>query len=144
MRFMMLVIPKGYEKAAPGTMPDSKKVEEMMKYNESLQKAGVLLSPAAALRTSIRWSTCATCCHDSRDASACASYPTYCPLAGRQRAKPLLPRRPARRPPPASPPRQLPAEPHARPMPTRALTRGADWRTDTLAQLPAPVLSGNS
>jgi hypothetical protein len=44
MRFMMLVIPKGYEKAAPGTMPDPKKVEEMMRYNESLQKAGVLLS----------------------------------------------------------------------------------------------------
>jgi len=43
MRFMMLVIPKGYEKAAPGTMPDAKLVEAMMKYNESLQKAGVLL-----------------------------------------------------------------------------------------------------
>lgn len=44
MRFMMLVIPKGYEKAAPETMPDAKRVAEMMKYNESLQKAGVLLS----------------------------------------------------------------------------------------------------
>ena len=44
MRFMMLVIPKGYEKAAPETMPDAKRVTEMMKYNESLQKAGVLLS----------------------------------------------------------------------------------------------------
>ena|SRR5689334_16135482 len=44
MRFMMLVIPKGYEKAAPGTTPDAKLVERMMKYNESLQKAGVLLS----------------------------------------------------------------------------------------------------
>ena len=44
MRFMMLVIPKGYEKAAPGTMPDAKAVEAMMKYNESLQKAGVLLA----------------------------------------------------------------------------------------------------
>ena len=43
MRFMMLMIPKGYEKAAPGTMPDAKAVEAMMKYNESLQKAGVLL-----------------------------------------------------------------------------------------------------
>jgi hypothetical protein len=41
---MMLVIPKGYEKAAPGTMPDAKAVEAMMKYNESLQKAGVLLA----------------------------------------------------------------------------------------------------
>jgi hypothetical protein len=41
---MMLMIPKGYEKAAPGTMPDPKAVAEMMKYNESLQKAGVLLA----------------------------------------------------------------------------------------------------
>ncbi len=44
MRFMMLMIPKGYEKAAPGTMPDAKAVSTMMKYNESLQKAGVLLA----------------------------------------------------------------------------------------------------
>jgi hypothetical protein len=43
MRFMMLMIPKGYEKAAPGTMPDAKAVAAMMKYNESLQNAGVLL-----------------------------------------------------------------------------------------------------
>ncbi|MEC5398689.1 YciI family protein [Uliginosibacterium sp. H1] len=44
MRFMMLMIPKGYETAAPGTMPDEKAVEAMMRYNESLQKAGVLLA----------------------------------------------------------------------------------------------------
>jgi hypothetical protein len=44
MRFMMLMIPKGYEKAAPGTVPDAGKVAEMMKYNEELQKAGVLLA----------------------------------------------------------------------------------------------------
>jgi hypothetical protein len=44
MRFMMLVIPKGYETAQPGTMPEAKAVEAMMKYNESLQKAGVLLA----------------------------------------------------------------------------------------------------
>ena len=43
MRFMMLMIPKGYEKAEPGTIPDAKAVAAMMKYNESLQKAGVLL-----------------------------------------------------------------------------------------------------
>ena len=43
MRFMMLMIPKGYEKAAPGTMPDAKAVAAMMQHNESLQKAGVLL-----------------------------------------------------------------------------------------------------
>jgi hypothetical protein len=41
---MMLMIPKGYEKAAPGAMPDAKAIAAMMKYNESLQKAGVLLS----------------------------------------------------------------------------------------------------
>ena len=44
MRFMMLMIPKGYEKAAPGTTPDAAAVSAMMKYNEALQKAGVLLS----------------------------------------------------------------------------------------------------
>jgi hypothetical protein len=44
MRFMMLMIPKGYEKAAPGATPDAKAVAAMMKYNESLQKAGVLLA----------------------------------------------------------------------------------------------------
>jgi hypothetical protein len=44
MRFMMLMIPKGYESAGPGTMPDAKAVEAMMKYNEALQKAGVLLA----------------------------------------------------------------------------------------------------
>ena len=44
MRFMMLMIPKGYEKAHPGAMPDAKAVAAMMKYNESLQKAGVLLA----------------------------------------------------------------------------------------------------
>ena len=44
MRFMMLMIPKGYENARPGTMPDVKQVEAMMKYNQSLQKAGILLA----------------------------------------------------------------------------------------------------
>ena len=44
MRFMMLMIPKGYENAAPGTSPDAKAVAAMMKYNEQLQKAGVLLA----------------------------------------------------------------------------------------------------
>lgn len=44
MRFMMLMIPKGYETAAPGTMPDAKAVEAMMKYNDELQKAGVLVA----------------------------------------------------------------------------------------------------
>ncbi len=44
MRFMMLMIPKGYESAAPGTLPAADAVETMMKYNESLHKAGVLLA----------------------------------------------------------------------------------------------------
>jgi hypothetical protein len=44
MRFMMLMMPKGYEKAQPGTMPDANAVAAMMKYNEALQKAGVLLA----------------------------------------------------------------------------------------------------
>ena len=60
MRFMMLMIPKGYEQAAPGTMPDAKAVAAMMKYNESLQKAGVLLAldglhpPSMGARVSFR------------------------------------------------------------------------------------------
>src|SRR5262245_16108266 len=44
MRFMMLMIPKGYGAATPGTMPDAAHVAQMMKYNESLQQAGVLLA----------------------------------------------------------------------------------------------------
>ncbi len=44
MRFMMLVIPEGYGDAEPGTMPDAEGVAAMMKYNEELQKAGVLRS----------------------------------------------------------------------------------------------------
>src|SRR5512136_2843146 len=44
MRFMMLMIPKGYEKSASGEMPDAKAVGAMMKYNKSLREAGVLLS----------------------------------------------------------------------------------------------------
>src|SRR5271156_4956691 len=44
MRFMMLMIPHGYETAKPGAMPTAEAVAAMMKYNESLKKAGVLLS----------------------------------------------------------------------------------------------------
>ena len=43
MRFMMLVIPKGYEKAPAGFAPPADLVARMTKYNESLKKAGVLL-----------------------------------------------------------------------------------------------------
>jgi hypothetical protein len=44
MRFMMLMIPKGYETAAPGSIPDAKAVGAMMRYNEQLREAGVLLA----------------------------------------------------------------------------------------------------
>jgi hypothetical protein len=60
MRFMMLMIPKGYESAAPGTVPDAKAVEAMMKYNEALRKAGVLLAldglhpPSMGVRVSFK------------------------------------------------------------------------------------------
>lgn len=58
MRFMMLVIPKGYETATPDQMPDPAQVAAMMKYNQSLADAGVLLSldglrpPSAGVRVS--------------------------------------------------------------------------------------------
>ena len=42
MRFMLLVIPKGYENAAPGTMPEADAVAEMMKFNRALKDAGIL------------------------------------------------------------------------------------------------------
>ena len=60
MRFMMLMIPGGYETAEPDRMPDPKAVEAMMKYNEELQKAGVLLAldglrpPSAGARVSFK------------------------------------------------------------------------------------------
>jgi len=41
---MLLMIPHGYENAAPGTVPDDvERVGSMMAFNESLQKAGVLI-----------------------------------------------------------------------------------------------------
>ena len=58
MRFMMLVIPKGYESAPPNQAPPADAVAKMMKYNEDLSKAGVLLSldglkpPSAGARVS--------------------------------------------------------------------------------------------
>jgi hypothetical protein len=58
MRFMMLMIPKGYEKAAPDFAPPAEHVAEMMKYNDELKKAGVLLAldglhpPSTATRVS--------------------------------------------------------------------------------------------
>jgi hypothetical protein len=41
---MMLMIPKGYETAAPDVELDPARVTEMMKYNEALQQAGVLIT----------------------------------------------------------------------------------------------------
>ena len=43
MRFMMLMIPKGYETAPPEVKLDPERVAAMVKYNEALQEAGVLL-----------------------------------------------------------------------------------------------------
>ena len=44
MRFMMIVIPKGYESAAPDAVPSAEAVAKMAAYNKSLQQAGVLLA----------------------------------------------------------------------------------------------------
>ena len=44
MRFMMLMIPKGYETAAPEIKLDPERVSAMMKYNQALKDAGVLLA----------------------------------------------------------------------------------------------------
>ncbi len=44
MRFMMLMIPRGYETAAPGAVPTAEAVAAMMKYNEELKAAGVLIT----------------------------------------------------------------------------------------------------
>jgi hypothetical protein len=58
MRFMMLMIPKGYETAVPGTMPDPAAVSAMMRYNNALKDAGVLITldglhpPSAGARVS--------------------------------------------------------------------------------------------
>lgn len=44
MRFMLLMIPQGYETAAPGTLPEAEAVAAMMKFNNDLQDAGVLVA----------------------------------------------------------------------------------------------------
>ena len=60
MRFMLLMIPGGYETAAPGTMPPVEAVEKMMRFNEQLKEAGVLVTldglhpPSAGARVSFR------------------------------------------------------------------------------------------
>jgi hypothetical protein len=58
MRFMMLMIPKGFETAPAKLELDAARVTEMMKYNKALQDAGVLLAldglhpPASGARVS--------------------------------------------------------------------------------------------
>ncbi|WP_295637706.1 YciI family protein [uncultured Methylibium sp.] len=62
MRFMMLMIPEGYAAAAPDAVQtlDPERVKAMMKFNEDLQKAGVLLAldglhpPATGARVSFK------------------------------------------------------------------------------------------
>jgi hypothetical protein len=44
MRFMMLMIPLGYETAPPEIKLDPERVSAMMKYNQALKEAGVLLA----------------------------------------------------------------------------------------------------
>jgi uncharacterized protein YbaA (DUF1428 family) len=41
---MLLMIPKGYETAKPGTVPDAERVAEMMRFNQALKDAGVLVT----------------------------------------------------------------------------------------------------
>jgi hypothetical protein len=44
MRFMMLMIPSGYETAPPDVQLDPERVKSMMKYNEALKDAGILVT----------------------------------------------------------------------------------------------------
>lgn len=58
MRFMMLMLPAGHCDAAPDARPSAEAVEKMMRFNKSLQEAGVLLAldglhpPSAGVRVS--------------------------------------------------------------------------------------------
>jgi len=58
MRFMMLMIPLGYCSVPPDAQLDPERVRAMMKYNEALQQAGVLITldglhpPSAGARVS--------------------------------------------------------------------------------------------
>jgi len=44
MRFMMLMIPLGYETAPPDVKLDPERIAAMMKYNQALKDAGVLIT----------------------------------------------------------------------------------------------------
>jgi hypothetical protein len=58
MRFMLLMLPANYANAAPDERPSAEAIEKMMRFNKSLQEAGVLLAldglhpPAAGIRVS--------------------------------------------------------------------------------------------
>jgi hypothetical protein len=58
MRFMMLMLPAGQCDAAPDARPSAEAVEKMMRFNKTLQEAGVLLAldglhpPSAGVRVS--------------------------------------------------------------------------------------------
>lgn len=58
MRFMMLMLPAGQCSAAPDARPSVEAVQRMMRFNKSLQEAGVLLAldglhpPSAGVRVS--------------------------------------------------------------------------------------------
>jgi hypothetical protein len=60
MRFMMLMIPLGYETAPPDVQLDPERVRAMMQYNEALKNAGVLIAldglhpPSMGARVSFR------------------------------------------------------------------------------------------
>lgn len=59
MRFMMLMLPAGQCTAAPDARPSAEAVAKMMRFNKSLQEAGVLLAlnglhpPSAGVRVSL-------------------------------------------------------------------------------------------
>lgn len=44
MRFMLPMIPKRYGHAVPGSLPEADAIAAMMKFDETLQQAGVLLA----------------------------------------------------------------------------------------------------
>src|SRR3979490_1181789 len=44
MRFMMLMIPQGYETAPPDVQLDPERMAAMMRYNEALKDAGILIT----------------------------------------------------------------------------------------------------
>jgi hypothetical protein len=60
MRYMMFMIPGSYESATPDAMPSVEAVQAMMKYNEELKQAGVLLEleglhpPSSGARVSFK------------------------------------------------------------------------------------------